>query len=88
LTSQWAVDFEAPPQALGVIDDMWFRWITDFGLPGADRGKGGKYLLVPPGYDGPLPEGGFIFRKSRTLIPKGRWKKRDRVLLARLDTRN
>ena len=59
--------FESPPQALGVIDDMWFRWITDFGLPGADRGEGGKYLLVPPGYDGPLPEGGFIIRKSRTM---------------------
>ena len=59
--------FETPPQALGVIDDMWFRWVTDFGLPGADRGEGGKYLLVPPGYDGPLPEGGFIIRKSRTF---------------------
>jgi len=58
--------FESPPEALGVIDDMWFRWITDFGLPGADRGEGGKYLLVSPGYDGPLPEGGFIIRKSRT----------------------
>jgi hypothetical protein len=45
---------------------MWFRWITDFGLPGADRGEGGKYLLVGPGYDGPLPEGGFTIRKSRT----------------------
>lgn len=59
--------FEAPPQALGVIDDMWFHWITDFGLPGAERGEGGKYLLVPPDYDGPLPEGGFIIRKSRTF---------------------
>lgn len=58
--------FESPPDALGVIDDMWFRWVTDFGLPGADRGEGGKYLLVGPGYDGPVPEGGFIIRKSRT----------------------
>jgi hypothetical protein len=59
--------FEAPPQALGLIDDMWFHWVTDFGLPGAERGEGGKYLLVGPGYDGPLPEGGFIIRKSRTF---------------------
>jgi len=58
--------FEAPPEALGVIDDMWFHWITDFGLPGAERGEGGKYLLVPPGYQGALPEGGYIVRKSRT----------------------
>ena len=40
---------ETPPQALGVIDDMWWGWITDFGLPGPDRGEGGRYLLVPPG---------------------------------------
>ena len=40
---------ETPPDALGLIDDMWFRWITDFGLPGADRGQGGTYLLVGPG---------------------------------------
>jgi hypothetical protein len=31
--------FEAPPQALGVIDDMWFNWVTDFGLPGAERSR-------------------------------------------------
>ena len=43
---------ETPPMALGAIDDMWFRWVTDFGLPGPDRGEGGKYLFVPPGYDG------------------------------------
>jgi hypothetical protein len=51
--------FEAPPASLGVVDDMWFRWVTDFGLPGPDRGEGGRYLFLPPGYDGPLPDGGF-----------------------------
>jgi hypothetical protein len=50
---------ETPPQALGVFDDMWWHWIIDFGLPGPDRGEGGRFLLVPPGYDGPLPESGF-----------------------------
>jgi hypothetical protein len=57
---------ETPPDALGVIDDIWFRWVTDFGLPGADRGQGGTYLLVGPGYDGSLPEGGYYVRHSRT----------------------
>jgi hypothetical protein len=57
---------ETPPDALGVIDDMWFRWVSDFGLPGADRGQGGTYLLVGPRYDGPLPEGGCYVRHSRT----------------------
>jgi hypothetical protein len=51
---------ETTPMSLGVIDDMWFNWVTDFGLPGADRGAGGKYLLVPPGYKGELPESGYF----------------------------
>jgi hypothetical protein len=58
--------FETPPGALGTIDDMWFRWVTDFGRPGPDRGEGGKYLLVGPGYDGFLPEGVFSVAHSRT----------------------
>lgn len=57
---------ETPPQALALFDDMWFQWITDFGLPGPDRGEGGRYLLVPPGYDGPLPDSGYHVGRSRT----------------------
>lgn len=57
---------EQPPLGLGTINDMWFSWIIDIGFPGPDRGEGGKYLIVPPGYDGPLPEGGFYVAKSRT----------------------
>ncbi len=58
--------FETPPMSLGVIDDVWFRWVTDFGLPGPDRGEGGRYLLVPPGYEGELPESGYVVCKLRT----------------------
>lgn len=57
---------ETPPDALGTIDDMWFRWVIDFGRPGPDRGEGGKYLLVGPDYDGYLPEGGFYTAHSKT----------------------
>jgi hypothetical protein len=57
---------QTPTNTLGMFDDMWFRWISDFGLPGADRGQGGTYLLVSPGYDGPLPEGCFVVHHSRT----------------------
>ena len=57
---------ETPPQALGMFDDMWWRWIIDFGLPGPDRGEGGRFLLVPPGYDGPLPDSGYHVGHSRT----------------------
>ena len=53
---------ETPPQALGIFDDMWWGWISDFGLAGHDRGEGGRYLLVPPGHDGPLPDSGYHAR--------------------------
>jgi hypothetical protein len=29
-----------PSGLLGTIDDMWFNWVTDIGLPGPDRGAG------------------------------------------------
>ena len=57
---------ETPPKALGTLDDFWWRWVIDFGAPGPDRGMGGKYLILPPGYDGPVPEGGFYVARSRT----------------------
>jgi hypothetical protein len=57
---------ETPPDALGTFDDMWFRWVIDFGRPGPDRGEGGKYLLVGPDYDGPMPEDGFYVGHSKT----------------------
>src|SRR5450755_1553049 len=55
-----------PTGILGGVDDMWFNWVTDFGLPGPDRGAGGRYLIVGPGYDGPLPDSGFHVCHART----------------------
>jgi hypothetical protein len=60
------VVIETPPKFLGVVQDAWFRWVTDQGLPGPDRGEGGKYLIVPPDYKGELPEGGFFVARART----------------------
>lgn len=64
--SQGPTVLETPPGALGTLDDYFWRWIVDFGAPGPDRGEGGRYLVLPPGYDGPLPEGGFYVVRSRT----------------------
>jgi hypothetical protein len=58
--------FETPPKALGTLDDMWWRWVIDFGLPGPDRAEGGRYLILPPDYKGPLPEGGYYIAHART----------------------
>jgi hypothetical protein len=57
---------EVPPAQLGTINDMWFGWVIDIGFPGPDRGEGGRYLIVPPGYDGPLPDSGFNVGHAKT----------------------
>ena len=45
---------------LGVLDDMAFHYMTDLGVAGPDKGKGGKFLVLPPGYEGDVPEGYFV----------------------------
>jgi hypothetical protein len=64
--SKGPIVVEQPPGAVGTINDMWFSWIIDIGGPGPDRGLGGKYLIVGPDYDGPLPEGGYFIGHSKT----------------------
>ena len=51
---------EVPPGVLGPVDDAFFRWVTDVGFTGPDKGRGGKYLFIPPGYEGKKPEGYFV----------------------------
>ncbi|MDA8562127.1 DUF1254 domain-containing protein [Gammaproteobacteria bacterium] len=48
---------ETPPDVLGIIDNHWFKYVTDFGRLGPDKGLGGKFLIVPPGYIGDIPKG-------------------------------
>lgn len=44
----------------GTVNDAFFRFVIDMGAPGPDRGQGGKYLILPPGYEGEIPEGYFV----------------------------
>ncbi len=66
--SEGPMVLEQPSQAVGTINDMWFSWVIDIGGPGPDRGLGGKYLIVGPDYDGPLPEGGYFVAHSKTNL--------------------
>ena len=66
--SKGPVVVEQPSNAVGTINDMWFSWIIDIGGPGPDRGLGGKYLIVGPDYNGPLPEGGYFIAHSKTNL--------------------
>ncbi|MEV0796421.1 DUF1254 domain-containing protein [Kribbella sp. NPDC050281] len=52
---------DAPAESLCVVDDFWFRYVADMGIAGPDRGLGGKYLFLPPGYDGKVPHGYYSY---------------------------
>jgi len=55
---------ETPPDVLGFLNDSWFKYVIDFGRLGPDKGKGGKFLILPPGYDGDVPEGYHVAKTS------------------------
>ena len=50
---------EVPPMVLGAINDRWSFYLADVGIVGPDKGEGGRYLILPPGYEGAIPEGYF-----------------------------
>jgi hypothetical protein len=60
---------ESAPNTLGILDDFFFGHVTDLGNAGPDRGQDGRFLILPPGYDGDVPEGYYTFT-SRTF---GNW---------------
>src|SRR5262249_35617746 len=68
--------FEAPPGLQGILLDFWQRPIPvdggkfagDVGFAGPDGGKGGKFLILPPGYDGQVPAGYFVYRSGTTSV--------------------
>jgi len=67
---------DVPPGLQGIIDDFFQRpipsegeiegrkWAGDVGLPGPDKGKGGKYLILPPDYKGDIPQGYLTYRSG------------------------
>lgn len=69
----------APPNVIGMFTDFFQRTITDVGAIGPDRGRGGLYLLLPPDYQGHIPDGYFSYKSStynvflffRTVMTKG-----------------
>jgi len=62
---------EIPPGVLGLADDAWMRYIIDMGMAGPDKGKGGKFLFLPPGYQGDVPEGYFVARPQTNIVTYG-----------------
>jgi hypothetical protein len=69
----------APPGVIGMFTDFFQRTLVDVGNAGPDRGRGGLYLLLPPNYQGPVPDGYFtytsptynVFLFFRMVMPGG-----------------
>jgi hypothetical protein len=59
------LEVPAGPTA-GMFGDSWFI-TTGVGSIGPDKGNGGKYLLVPPGYQGELPKEGYFITPLKTV---------------------
>src|SRR5882672_9438585 len=59
---------EIPPadegSITGSVDDAWQTALEDVGPAGVDKGKGGKYLILPPGYTDNVPEGYIALRSA------------------------
>lgn len=53
---------ESPPNTLGMVNDRFFRYVADMGNAGPDRGEGGKFLFLPPDWEGEEPEGYYTYR--------------------------
>ncbi|MEX6686415.1 DUF1254 domain-containing protein [Danxiaibacter flavus] len=69
-TRKGPVVLEIPPaegwsSITGSLDDAWQTAIEDVGPAGVDKGKGGKYLITPPGYKDKVPAG-YISMPSST----------------------
>jgi len=60
---------EIPPaddgSITGSIMDCWQTPLEDVGPAGVDKGKGGKYLVLPPEHAPPVPDG-YIALRSQT----------------------
>jgi len=70
------VVMDAPPMLQGILLDFWQRPIPvdggkffgDVGLFGPDQGKGGKFLILPPGYQGDVPNGYHVYRSGTNNV--------------------
>lgn len=58
-----------PPGPINAgLFDMWMRPVLDFGTVGVNKGEGDRILIVPPGYQGEVPEGYTVARPKTWQI--------------------
>lgn len=60
--SEGPVVIDVPAGLLGLLDDAAFEYVADIGALGADKGEGGKYLLLHNDDETTIPDGYFELR--------------------------
>jgi hypothetical protein len=73
---------EIPPadegSITGTIMDLWQSALEDVGPAGVDKGQGGKYLILPPGYKAKLPAGQRRWLGGHLLRPPSpKWERKE-----------
>ncbi len=67
-TKDGPVVIDIPPAGggslAGNIVNIWQMPLEDAGPEGADKGRGGKYLILPPGYAGAPPKGYIVLQSD------------------------
>lgn len=77
LSETGPLEIIAPPKLQALLDDFWQQplvgptidghsYLGDIGIPGPDKGDGGKYLIVPDDYEGDLDTSDHYVYKSPT----------------------
>ena len=65
-TKNGPVLLDVPPAEgaglFGSINDAWQIPLADFGPEGEDKGRGGKYMILPPGFKDAIPFGVIALR--------------------------
>jgi hypothetical protein len=67
---------DLPPQLQGFLSDYWAapipadggKFMGDVGIAGPDHGKGGKFLVLPPGYVGAVPDDYYVYRSATNRV--------------------
>src|SRR6185295_8039118 len=66
-TGPMVVELPAGP-IMAAVNDMNQLYVMDMGLPGPDKGKGGKHIILPPGYNGNVPSGYFTGKSTTNKV--------------------
>lgn len=67
--SNGPIVIEVPPgPIMSVVNDMNQLYVMDLGMPGPDKGVGGKHLILPPGFAGSIPAGYYTGQSTTNHV--------------------